>query len=308
MDYIGYKLHFPVGVHIGNGTLEESRKTFDASHLFSALCLEAMGRSRDDLEKLIRIVKNGELLLSDAFPYIRDRLFIPKPMVQIETAGTGDFSGNKVYKALEYIPSDSVDLYMSGNMDAEKEWLLLKKGFCRLEVRTLASISGEEETLPYQIGVCNYLKDAGLYLVIGYIGTENLEFFQSLLEGLGYSGIGGKRASGFGRFSVEEFSHPKSFGDRLGGTEADYVMSLSVCLPKKEELEDVLPGASYKMVKRGGFVSSSDYADIAFRKKDIYLFQAGSCFEKPFSGDIYDVSSGGKHPVYRYAKPLFMEV
>ena len=27
-----------------------------------------------------------------------------------------------------------------------------------------------------------------------------------------------------------------------------------------------------------------------------------------FAGDIYDVSEGGKHPVYRYAKPIFMGV
>lgn len=25
-------------------------------------------------------------------------------------------------------------------------------------------------------------------------------------------------------------------------------------------------------------------------------------------GDIYDVTNGGSHPVYRYAKPLFMGV
>ena len=40
----------------------------------------------------------------------------------------------------------------------------------------------------------------------------------------------------------------------------------------------------------------------------MYVFAAGSCFKNEFEGDIYDVTNGGSHPVYRYAKPLFMGV
>ena len=46
----------------------------------------------------------------------------------------------------------------------------------------------------------------------------------------------------------------------------------------------------------------------ARRKRDFHVFAAGSCFANQFLGDIFDVSTGGAHPVYRYAKPLFMEV
>ena len=56
------------------------------------------------------------------------------------------------------------------------------------------------------------------------------------------------------------------------------------------------------------FVASSDYAEEWRKKKDLYVFTAGSCFVNCFAGDIYDVSEGGKHPVYRYAKPIFMGV
>lgn len=85
-------------------------------------------------------------------------------------------------------------------------------------------------------------------------------------------------------------------------------MLLSVALPADDELENALENASYLLEKRSGFVASSDYAEEWRKKRDLYVFTAGSCFVNCFAGDIYDVSEGGKHPVYRYAKPIFMGV
>ena len=44
------------------------------------------------------------------------------------------------------------------------------------------------------------------------------------------------------------------------------------------------------------------------KKKELYSFKAGSCFSHKFDGHIFDLSEGGNHPVYRYAKPLMMGV
>jgi CRISPR-associated protein Csm4 len=44
------------------------------------------------------------------------------------------------------------------------------------------------------------------------------------------------------------------------------------------------------------------------KKRDFYSFAAGSVFQNKFEGDIFDVSIKGNHPVWRYAKPLFMAV
>lgn len=86
-------------------------------------------------------------------------------------------------------------------------------------------------------------------------------------------------------------------------------MSLSVALPTDKELETVLHDAEYLLCKRSGFVASEQYAPEQMRKKDLYVFKAGSCFAEQFGGDVYDVSGKcGRHPVYRYAKPMLMEV
>ena len=81
-----------------------------------------------------------------------------------------------------------------------------------------------------------------------------------------------------------------------------------MCLPEDEKINDVLEDAFYRIEKRSGFVASENYSTSLTKKKDLYVIQAGGCFKKMFEGRIVDVSIEGSHPVYRYAKPLFMEV
>ena len=133
------------------------------------------------------------------------------------------------------------------------------------------------------------------------------ELLEELLVSLSFSGIGGRRSSGMGRFELHFGKLSPSFQKRLEKTEND-VMVLSVCLPQDEELQSALEGASYQLKKRSGFVDSETYAPEHRRKQDMYAFGAGSCFKKAFSGQIADVSRDGMHPVYRYAQPFFMGV
>ncbi len=128
------------------------------------------------------------------------------------------------------------------------------------------------------------------------------------MRSLSFSGLGGKRASGFGRFVLSCDGIPAELKKRLEGTGTGY-MTLSAALPTDEEMETVMGGAEYLLSKRSGFISSENYAEEQMRKRDLYVFRAGSCFSTRFCGDIYDVSDGrGRHPVYRYAKPMLMEV
>ena len=83
---------------------------------------------------------------------------------------------------------------------------------------------------------------------------------------------------------------------------------LSTALPEDEELEQVMKGSSYLLIKRSGFVDSSEYALQQMRKRDLYVFSSGSCFAHTFRGRIIEERNGGKHPVFRYAKAFFMGV
>lgn len=83
---------------------------------------------------------------------------------------------------------------------------------------------------------------------------------------------------------------------------------LSTALPEDEELEQVMKDSSYFLIKRSGFVDSSEYALQQMRKRDLYVFSSGSCFAHTFRGRIIEERNGGKHPVFRYAKAFFMGV
>lgn len=85
-------------------------------------------------------------------------------------------------------------------------------------------------------------------------------------------------------------------------------MTLSCALPQDNELAFALDGAAYQIVKRSGFIDSVHYAKEQRKHRVLYVLAAGSCFRNKFDGDIYDISNGGNHPVYRYAKPLFLGV
>lgn len=307
MDFKLYKLQFQGAVHFGRQNLDESEYSFCADTLFSALCQEAVRMGEETLDKFYHFVKAGQLLFSDAFPYIKDTFFIPKPMKNVEMA---DYNGNsvarKAYKKLKYIPMELLDTYLQGKYDVLNRHDF--EAFGQFEMKSAVSVRGEEETVPYRIGTYSYRQGNGLYIIVGFQEEEMRKLTEQLLENLSFSGIGGKRAAGFGRFGLLFGKMPDDFRKRLQGTGERY-MSLSVSLPKEEELDAALNGAEYLLLKRSGFVASDKYAPEQMRKKDLYVFKAGSCFLERFYGDIYDVSHKcAKHPVYRYAKPMLMEV
>lgn len=306
MEYTIYKLKFLNGVHYGINSLENTKYTFLADTLFSALCIEAIKRGQQYLDELVYYVKSGQLLFSDAFPYIQDEYYLPKPMLHIENDFQGDSIIKKAYKKMNFVPLTGFEEYLKGTLAIEKAYDLTKFGFT--DSRVSASVRGEEETMPYRIGIYYYKEGCGLYLLVKWEKGKILELFEELLEGVSYSGIGGKKSAGLGRFEFYKVKTlPQQLRNRINKEKGKF-MTLSVSLPTEQELDAVIEHGSYLLEKRSGFVDSSNYALQQRRKKDLYVFQAGSCFTDKFEGDVYDVASGGGHPVYKYAKPLFMEV
>ena len=85
MDYKIYKLHFSTAVHFGNGNLVDALNQLMADTLFSAICVEAAKESKEAVENVICLAKKGDLIISDAMPFIGDTLYIPKPAIHIRS-------------------------------------------------------------------------------------------------------------------------------------------------------------------------------------------------------------------------------
>lgn len=306
MKYTAYKMEFLNGVHLGKNSIEDSDITFCADTLFSALCQEAVHAGEDKLQDLYKRVKEGRIVFSDAMPYIGNTYYIPKPMLKVEKEVNGDSKIKKAFKKLSYIPLDKLDQYMNGTMNVEQEAEILDN-LGVVVSRVFASVRGVEETKPYRVGICQFYPDNGLFIILGYEEEQDRALVEELLTSLSYSGIGGKRYAGLGRFELYPGKLEEDFCKRLSA-ESEYYMTLSVSLPLEEEMDKALADAAYLLIKRSGFVASYEYAEEQLRKRDLFVLKAGSCVKNRYCGSIYDVSDEGKHPVYRYAKPLFLGV
>lgn len=303
------RLSFKSPVHFGTGRLSDSAYTCDAATLFSALFIEAlrMGSS----EELLNAARSGRILLSDGFPYIGETHYLPKPMLapspesqdkQAEN-NRNDSRARKAAKKLAYIAATRYESFIKGDFDpiAELEQFALGKSSLRTNVNLLRENGPDSE--PYHVGGFSFAKHAGLYFLVE--GDFNLD---PILDALSYSGIGGKRTTGYGRFEYEwaEDPTPRIAPDY----KSDLHILLSSSVPQNEELSDaLLSGARYRLVRKGGFVQSSSHAANPQKKRDVYAFAPGSVFPHTFSGSLLDVNATKNvHPVYRFARAMWLEV
>ena len=302
MNYSIYKLEFQTGVHFGTGMLNESAYTFQADQLFSALYIEAL--KLDCADTFYSLVHSGKLLFSDAFPYIGQQYMIPKPMSYTEPPELGKSKKKKLFKKMQFIPVDALEEFVSGIWAPSEDPM---EDFGSFSQQTMAHVRREDDTLPYRVGTYYYQDGCGLYLIVSYETEEEKYLLEDLLISLSYAGIGGKKASGLGKYELKHGKMPEALQRHLEKESGEQLL-LCTALPADSELEQALDGAKYQLIRRSGYVASVDYADEWRKKRDLYVFSAGSCFAHTFTGDIFDVSNGGKHPVYRYAKALFMGV
>ncbi len=314
MEYALYTFEFSTDVHFGINALDNCEISYRADTLFSALCHEAL--KIGEIEKLYQMAKLGKVAFSDMMPFIGDTYFVPKPFYNVESKAHGDSVAKKKFKTMIYIPVDRLKNFMAGTMDPDS-FSVDELGEYR--IRTQAAVRVDGDTVPFRIATYHFRTPeenngqvVGLYLIIGYEDEEHKSFLEELLDMLQCTGIGGERYNGLGKYTMYPKKIPTVLEQGLKMDAKEY-LSLSISMPCEEELESVLEGASYRMVKRSGFVESATYGDRPLKKKDFYAFEAGSCFKERFKGDIFDVSNrkGGdtnKHPVYRYAKPMLLGV
>lgn len=340
MNHSLIRFSFSTPVHFGKSKLEDGEMCFSADTLFSALFLEAMKEGKEKL--LLEYVKEERLLFTDAFPFSVKQegskgkkeycYFLPKPMCPVER---GEEEGRekehsilkKAYKKLKYLSMDSLSDYLEGKLDPLEE--LKKQNFGSFFSQEMVRILEDEDNMPYRVEQFQFAEDAGLYCIVSTENEKVKDFLVNLLQSLSYTGLGGKRASGKGKFTITEEAPGEEIKEKIKlaremkldafasgsaevftkKTEESSFLLLSTAMAKKEEdLECILENASYLLQKRSGFVYSESYAKEQRRKKDFFTFQAGSCFKRPFSGDVFDVSDAGNHPVYRYGKAVFMEI
>ena len=321
MNYFLIKLQFDTNVHIGPSdtaqSLSVSEDHFCADTLFSALCHTALqGFGPNALEQLCDWVRTGDLLLSDSMPWQGEECFLPKPILPSESRKELPASIKKTMKKLAWIPVRQFPAFIESVRGGAPFIPCDREDSFGMQTEvTRAAVRFGRDTLPYRVGLYQFAENSGLYVIVTMKTTEQETVLLSLFDMLGMGGIGGKTSSGCGRFHVEDTVLLNEFFDDQ--TEWFYHalsekkgknLLLSASLPHEEELETSLEGATFQLIRRGGFVASDTYAQTPMKKKTQFFFRAGSVFPRRFEGDLYMVGNAGSHPVYRYAKPLFLGV
>lgn len=310
MNYNIYKLSFKTSVHFGKGRLSSSNYTIYADTLFSALYKEAiLIYGENGAKKLYDYCIEGKLRLSDTMPFKDNILYVPKPILALNIEKQGNSNLKKKFKALSYIPLKYIKSYVKGEYEPSDD----ENNFGEFATRYGVKINENDDNEPFTIGTYKFYDNCGLYFIVAFENDEVINMLDNIILSLAYTGIGGKVSSGLGKFETTYEDVENSMVKMLEGR-FDKYMSLSISMPKDNELDNALYNATFELIKRSGFVSSYTYSnsslekrDLPLKKNDFYSFKAGSCFEKRFEGDIFDVSAE-KCSVYRYAMPMFIGI
>lgn len=289
--------------HFGGGLLEQSQPTFTSQRLFSALFIEALKWGRAD--EFLDLAQSDSFHLSNAFFYYYG-FYLPKPIgypYKEILPQWSDIDKNieqtKQIKTIDYLHHYDFDSFVKGEAENLKELIDEKNSFYTTESLTQVNVKQD----PYRVGAIYYADEVSLAV----IATKD-EFVLSLFESLQYSGIGGKRTSGMGRFTLSTEELEEDFLKRVTTNTEHPVMLLNDSLPNSEELEQALIGSHYELKRSSGF-AYSESIDRYYRKQDIYEFSAGSTFKRTFNGKIIDAAPDDfPHPVWHYARPLFYQL
>lgn len=298
MDYRLYRLDFYNGVRFGKGTLDRTDITFHADTLFSALYQEAMKLGKQN--QFHDAVSAGRILFSDGFPYAGKIFYLPNPV-----------------RDGEYIPAELLPAAMeSGEWEQSREDMV---NLGKYQMKVSAAIRGQQEPQPYRVENFYFNEGNGLYIIVRFENEESRYLFEELLDNLQYTGLGGRKSSGLGRFEYMGCEVSDFFREHLE-KRSDRNILLSTAFPRSDELELVLRSADYKLIRRSGFIDTKIPELQTLRKKDRYVFAPGSCFFMgTFKGRLIEEAEEfwneydedyvtDSHPVYQYEKALFLGI
>lgn len=270
--------------------------------------------------------------ISSAMPYFYDmyeeecKLFLPKPILytknrQKSILKTENKSLKKVLKEIEFIQVANLEDYINDIKNNNTEKISVYSNKMIEKVMNIKVNMEEEISNPYNIVSNTYMNKlnndgielegvSGLYFIVYYKEQKQHEFIENIIKSLQYTGIGGKRSIGYGQFSIDTKADNSSDEDILyklinKSNDSKYKMLISLLSPKLDEIEQIdNENIFYSLIKRSGF----EYSNKNLKKKDIYMFEEGSCLDKLYLGDIKDVSKNDKHSVYKYGIGMYLGV
>ena len=136
----------------------------------------------------------------------------------------------KLSKKLQFLALENVDDYLNGELFENEEHAVID---------TVTKNQPHKDDNLYQVATTRFSNDTSLYVI-----ANESDLLNELMSSLQYSGLGGKRSSGFGRFELDIQNIPLELSDRLTKNHSDKVMSLTTALPVDADLEEAMEDLS----------------------------------------------------------------
>ncbi len=261
------------------------------------------------LEQFISPDSNAPFYLSSAFPYAGDTLLLPRPRIKL--------GEDKEMKKVEFLSVEALREIIQGNLCKKA---IIQGGKIMItcaERKRLAQNfvwkSGREERPPrvtidrmtsqtqiYFCGRVSFPNNCGLYFWVDVKDDEYKVHLKRAIDFLSDEGLGGERSIGHGQFT---YCCDKDELPTFGNPNLSQIKYLTLALyhPTKNEVcrDEVLDGAAYELMERGGWIYSPDGK--SQRRQKVKMLKEGALLNKPIAGDIVSVEpSNFPHPVYRY--------
>lgn len=303
------KLRFRAPLHIGSSTLGEE-DTYDyapSDTLFSALCHAYLGAfGVDALEELLRRFdsENAEppFLVSSAFPYCGDTLFLARPRIApgewAEEAERGD---RKLLKDTSWVSLEDFTRLLRGEAPSDVKTSGDKLPSKELLPRVALDRESSNSAI-YYVRRAAFPENGGLWTLLD-VRDETLEpRLRQTFHLLGDTGLGGERTMGCGFFEPEFVEPPGDLTLLLDG-QSPYI-SLSRVSPEPEEAAE--KADRYTLVESRGWMQSP--SGLQRKRRSAWFFAEGSTFAERARGRLLDVTpqDGPGHPVYRYGFGLYV--
>ena len=333
MKYRLYTLKFSTPVHFADsdfgGNLEKTSISCSADTYFNALCFEASRQSNELVEKIIDLFSHKKLQLSSLFPYHKDEkndeleLYLPKPyfntdkLSEIDSYDAQKIYSNKLKKInkVPYIRASELKSWLHSlnttNLSEITNPLFAVKRtdtkvFCRAE-----------EAMPYFISSYHFNKNMGLYFILGFEDDLSIDLIEPLIESLGYSGIGAKKSSGYGKYEFDEdpleldtesgiYKDDLSLAKMLNNDKSLLQLAIAPLIPMSKDLDRIRVDFSYRIIKRSGYIYDKN-THRKMRKNDIYMLAEGSLMRNRYKGlMLKEEYSNISYPIYRNGIGMFV--
>jgi len=316
-----YKLKFHSSFHLDSGTAVDgpSEIIVKSDSLFSAICSAA--NKFYGYELVETFLQPQAVIVSSAFPFLKDELFLPKPLNYYPNID--DYEMIKEFKKIKFISKDFLELILRDNVIPgsflNKDFIL--NGCWRNRKNDAEDLIFKTSENPHIVvdRITNstqifyktevyFAKNAGLFFLAD-VRDDILQKFEAVLRFLGDEGIGADRTIGKGLFEVEEIKN--FFLSPSKGYDSFY--SLSLYSPTESEFNSILAKESfYDLEVRKGWVFNN-----TLRRKALRMFTEGSVFKfnsspPPPIGSIQKVLNKNDYPtdlstdIFRSGQALFL--